>query len=195
MDKGDYIGMREHMSHVKWDELLKEEESVDDWWDVIENTLTKAKDLFVPKKKLNPCFKNPNAKKPPYKRAFAAPDSMLKKIKLKRYAFKTYKKFPTVKNYNIYAKYRNQVIWETRKAKVQKEAKLARDSKENPKAFFQYVNTKLKPKENISNLLKEDGTLTESDIEKCEVLNKFFASVFSVEDKNNVPTFTCTNVT
>ena len=193
MDKGDYIGMREHMSHVKWDEVLKEEESVDDWWDVIENTLTKAKDLFVPKKKLNPCFKNPNAKKPPYKRAFAAPDSMLKKIKLKRYAFKTYKKFPTVKNYNIYAKYRNQVIWETRKAKVQKEAKLARDSKENPKAFFQYVNTKLKPKENISNLLKEDGTLTESDIEKCEVLNKFFASVFSVEDKNDVPTFTCTN--
>ena len=197
MDKGDYVGMKEYMTHIKWDEILREEESVDVWWDVIEDTLNKAKDLFVPKKKLNPGLnksksKNSNNKKT-YNHAFAAPESMLKKIKLKRYAFKTYKKYPTVKNYNIYARYRNQVIWETRKAKIQKEIKVAKDSKENPKAFFQYVNTKLKPKENISNLVKDDGTLTESDLEKCEILNNFFASVFSVEDINDVPTFTCAN--
>ena len=31
-----------------------------------------------------------------------------------------------------------------------------------------------KPKEPISNLIKEDGTLTENDSEKADVLNDFF---------------------
>ena len=33
--------------------------------------------------------------------------------------------------------------------------------------FFQYVNSKLKPKENVSSLLKEDGSLTNDDFADC----------------------------
>ena len=87
-----------------------------------------------------------------HKHTFATPDTLINEIKPKRYAFKAYKKFPTMSNYNTYAKYRNQVTRETRKAKKQKEIKVAIDAKVNTKAFFQYVNNKLKPKENISNL-------------------------------------------
>ena len=190
MDRGDFEGMRNHLSKIDWDTLLDNTETVDVWWDIIEDIVNKAKDIFIPKKKVLTKILNKHVT---HKRTFAAPDTLLNKLKLKRYAFKTYKKFPTVQNYNTYAKYRNQVIWETRKAKKQKEIKVAKDAKDNPKAFFQYVNCKLKPKENISNLLTEDGTLTTSDLEKCEILNKFFASVFTVEDTEEVPTFTCEN--
>ena len=82
-----------------------------------------------------------------------------------------------------------------RKAKINGETILLdKDVKNNPKMFFQYVNTKLKPKENISNLFKEDGTLTSSNLEKkYNDLNNFFVSVLTTEDEEEVPTFTCNN--
>ena len=85
-------------------------------------------------------------------------------------AFRNFKRFPSNNNYSIYTKYRNQVVWESRKAKKEKEKKIAKLSKSNPKAFYQYVNSKVKPRENVSSLLKDDGTLTRDDLEKSEVL-------------------------
>ena len=57
------------------------------------------------------------------------------------------------------------------------------------KLLYQYISSKSKPKETISNLLNKDGKLTESDLEKAEVLNSFFASVFVNEDDKDIPTF------
>ena len=82
MNKGDYIGMKSHMSHINWDVLLNEEQSVDVWWDAIEKVLNEAKELFVPKKKLHKhtaTKASPHYKQPSYTRTFAAPDSMFKK--------------------------------------------------------------------------------------------------------------------
>ena len=66
---------------------------------------------------------------------------------------------------------------------------MAREAKSNPKAFFQYVSSKIKRKEPIANLVKEDGTLTENDLGKAKVLSDFFGSVFTKEDLSNVPDF------
>ena len=70
-----------------------------------------------------------------------------------------------------------------------KEKRIAQQIKNNPKLFYQYINNKIKPKENVSSLLKEDGKLTTNDLEKSEVLNDFFGSVFTVEDKSDIPDF------
>jgi len=104
-------------------------------------------------------------------------------------AFKTWKQFPTTFNYNSYAKYRNKVKTEAKRAKCVKEQVIAKSAKLNPKMFFQYVKSKTKPKENIANLLKEDGSLTESDKEKADVLNNYFTSVFTKENTHNMPIF------
>ena len=74
-------------------------------------------------------------------------------------------------------------------SKTERERNIASKIKSDPKAFFQYVKDRTKPKENISNLTKEDGSLTSSDEEKADVLLNFFTSVFTQEDTNDLPHF------
>ena len=35
MDKGDFDGMRKYMQGIEWGEVLKDEDSVDVWWDLL----------------------------------------------------------------------------------------------------------------------------------------------------------------
>ena len=113
---------------------------------------------------------------------------ILAKIHDKRKAWKYYKKYPTALNLKDYHFHRNLVTNEARNAKRNKETKIAKETKQNPKALFKYVNSKTKPKEGIANLTKEDGTQTTSDQEKSTVLNNFFSSVFVTEDDSPIPT-------
>ncbi|GAB0188293.1 mitochondrial enolase superfamily member 1 [Grus japonensis] len=84
-----------------------------------------------------------------------------------------------------------QVAWEeyreivrtardqVRKAKALIELNLARDIKGNKKSFYRYVSDKRKMRENVGPLQKETGDMFSQDTEKAEVLNEFFASVFT----------------
>ncbi|GAB0205150.1 long-chain fatty acid transport protein 6-like [Grus japonensis] len=84
-----------------------------------------------------------------------------------------------------------QVAWEeyretvqaardqVRKAKALIELNLARDVKDNKKSFYRYVSDKGRTKENVGPLWNETGNLVTQDMEKVEVLNGFFASVFT----------------
>jgi len=69
----------------------------------------------------------------------------------------------------------------TRKAKAHLELKLARDVKNNKKGFFNYINSKRKARDNVGPLLNEASVLVMEDAEKAELLNAFFASVFSAK--------------
>ncbi|CAM5156463.1 unnamed protein product [Natator depressus] len=68
---------------------------------------------------------------------------------------------------------------EIRKAKSHLELQLARDVKSNKKGFFRYVSNKKKVKESVGPLLNEGGNLVTEEVEKANVLNAFFASVFT----------------
>ncbi|GAB0208699.1 mitochondrial enolase superfamily member 1 [Grus japonensis] len=84
-----------------------------------------------------------------------------------------------------------QVAWEeyretvraardqVRKAKALTELNLARDAKDNKKSFYRYISDKRRTKENVGPLQNETGDLVAQDMEKAEVLNDFFASVFT----------------
>ena len=178
MNKGNYEEIKLFLENTEWDAVFNGP-NVEDWWKKFYEVLYKAMADNIPK--------GPKTCSP--KRSVPATLGLLNKLRLKRSAFKTYKKYPTTANYNSYARYRNQVKWEVRKAARAKEEKIAREAKTNPKSFYYHMSKKLKTKENIPNLSKPDGSKTNSDLEKTEVLNNFFSSVFTQEDLNTVPTF------
>ena len=64
---------------------------------------------------------------------------------------------------------------------------LVNDIKDNPKAFWYYARSKTKTKSGISDLRKDNGSLTNTDLEKADVLNNFFISVFTQENTNTMP--------
>ena len=66
-----------------------------------------------------------------------------------------------------------------RKAKAQAELNLARDVKNNRKTFYGYLVQKRQVKESVPPLVNVKGELASMDEEKAEVLNEFFASVFT----------------
>ena len=181
INKGDYSSMREHIKNINWSLKFKQDGSVDEWWDVLSNVLKESMDMFVPKK----VFRQAQS----CKRSFSATPDLLSKIQTKRRAFKHYKKYPSQLNYFLYSQARNMVTWETRQAVQQREKVIASKVKTDPKSFYQYVTDRTKPKENISNLTKEDGSLTNSDSEKADVLLNFFTNVFTKEDTQNMPNF------
>ena len=65
-----------------------------------------------------------------------------------------------------------------RKAKAQMELNLERDVKDNKKGFCRYIGRRRQAKDSVPPLIKGNGEQASSDIEKAEVLNECFASVF-----------------
>ncbi|KAK4815948.1 hypothetical protein QYF61_010442 [Mycteria americana] len=66
-----------------------------------------------------------------------------------------------------------------RKAKVRLELNLARDTKDNEKGFYRYVSQKKKVKESVCPVMNTTGKLVTTDDKKADVVNNFFASVFT----------------
>ncbi|GAB0186720.1 mitochondrial enolase superfamily member 1 [Grus japonensis] len=115
-----------------------------------------------------------NTKRPPW-----INKELLGKVKQKKEAYRGWKQ--------------GQVAWEeyretvraardqVRKAKALIEINLARDVKDNKKSFYRYVSDKRRTRENVGPLRNETGDLVTQDMEKAEVINYFFASVFTGE--------------
>lgn len=58
---------------------------------------------------------------------------------------------------------------------------------ENYKSFWSYMNSKTKIRAGISDLKDENGVLKSSSIDKANILNNFFASVFTHEGTSEIP--------
>lgn len=114
VNKGQYKDFNDHLKNVN---LETESDDIDVLWETIDLELKMGVDKFIPKKLIKPGSK---------KRSCPSTPGLLHKVHLKRVAFKTYKKYPSTKNYKIYCKYRNQVKWETRKSVRMKEGKIAK---------------------------------------------------------------------
>lgn len=61
-----------------------------------------------------------------------------------------------------------------RKAKVQEELNLVKDVKKNKIRFCRYSGQKRQVKESVSHRINEKGKMASTDVEKAEVLSKFF---------------------
>ena len=67
------------------------------------------------------------------------------------------------------------------------EKKIAKEAKKNPKAFYNYVNSRAKSRAGIAISIKENGDKAEKILDKAEVLNDFLCSVFTTEGDDETP--------
>ena len=184
-DKGDYDGMRKFISDKDWKLILNENRSLNDWNDELVCNIEDAKTRFIPKKRFN---SNKT------KRKFAAPNSLHQAFHFKRKAFKRKKKFASKENNDEYVYYRNLVNKEVKLARRDKEKKVAREAKNNPKVIYQYFASMCKQKEAIPHLKKPNDSMTKSDFEKAQVLSDFFKSVYTEEGTGPLPDVNIENV-
>ena len=68
---------------------------------------------------------------------------------------------------------------EIREVKAWTELNLVGDVKNNKKRFYKYIAQKRQAQESVLPLVNEKGELAMTDMEKAEVLNEFFALVFT----------------
>ncbi|KAF7236526.1 Cohesin subunit psc3, partial [Varanus komodoensis] len=74
-----------------------------------------------------------------------------------------------------------------RKAKADYELRLAKNIKSNKKGFFQHVNRKRKGRQVVGPLNKEEGDPVTDMREQAQMLNDYFASVFSPKQDGGDP--------
>ena len=85
---------------------------------------------------------------------------------------------------------RNELRVLTRTLRSDYERRLTLNIKNNPKAFWRYVNSRLKVHLTINDLQCPDGSTAHIDRDKAETLNHFFTSVFTQENLSLIPSFT-----
>ena len=176
--KCDTEGFEGEWADINWEEKFENME-LDDMWKSFKDQFESSVKRFVPTS-----VPKPGCKPKP---AWMTPE-VLNEIVRKRRAWTRYLSTKRKFDFLEYKRVRNQVNDTVKQAKIDYEKSIALNAKKEPKRFWKYVKQKTKPKSSIGNLLKTDGTSTETDSEKADELNNFFASVFTRENLSNIPT-------
>ena len=176
-NKGNYNQIREDLD-IDWESEL-DGKNVIQWWENFKSKLSLAASNNIPKV---------SQSKRKWKRPSWMSTTAIAKVKKKHTAWKRYLATKDGQAYQLYARARNQAKWECQKARKAYEKDIAKQSKQNPKSFWKYVNSKLKSKENVADLHTNEGTAS-TDLDKANVLSTFFKQVFTQEDTSNIPEF------
>jgi len=160
---------KELLGGIKWDRAL-EGRGVQECWSLFKHHFLHAQERCIPLRKKS----SKGGRRPIW-----MSKELLAEIRWKRKFYAMWKEGQATSE-----EYRNVVRAcrdATRKAKVHLELNLARDVKNNKKGFFNYTSSKEKARDNAKLLLNEVGVLVVEDTEKTDLLNAFFASVFSAK--------------
>ncbi|GAB0176269.1 mitochondrial enolase superfamily member 1 [Grus japonensis] len=165
--RADFGLFRDLLGRIPWDKALQGRGAQDSWL-ISKGHLLQAQERCIPAKRKS----GTNTRRPARMNK-----ELLDKLKHKKEAYRGWKQGRVA-----WEEYRETVRAareQVRKAKTLIEISLARDVKDNKKSFYRYVSDKRKMRENVDPLWKETGDLVTRNMEKAEVLNEFFASVFT----------------
>lgn len=175
--KGDYPAINTQLQEVDWNTNLLGR-SVEEAWSFTSMELNKAMSTHIPKSQ-------PRKDK---RRHIWMNHNAMAKQKRKHHAWKRYIDSGDYLDYIRATQEKNELTLLTRNLCRDFEKDIARNIKENPKAFWRYTNSKLKNRPKLGDLQTADGKLTSDNQEKAEILNRFFSSVFTKEDLTQIPT-------
>ena len=158
----------------KWEDL-----NMEDHWTEFKENLLDAINKHIPKVKVKKQFT-------PKSTAWMDANAKRALTKKRKY-FNKFKKHNTKYSWNKYVTMRNNAHTAVKEAKRNMEIKVSRNCKSNPKIFWSYVNSKLSHKQGVGTLKDKDGKEVSSNVEKANVLNNFFSSVFIEENTTDIP--------
>ena len=111
-----------------------------------------------------------------------------KQIGERQRAYNRSKLIPTQENFEIHKQHCRNVDKSIKKAKLENEDRIAAAAKNNPKVFFAHANSR-KPIRNAIGPLKDaQDNIISTDEGMADLLNEYFASVYTEEDLQNMPT-------
>ena len=175
--KANYELIGSELDEYNWNELLNGSfiEDYKTFTDILSTKVKKHSPLKTHHKK---------------KRNLYSTREVLRLKNAKRRAWDNYKKTPSSYNLDKFKRSRNKLRSLTRTLRKNFELNLARNIKGNPKLFWKYASSRLKSRQAIPSLDKENGDKAVTDKEKADNLNTFFTSVFTIEDKDTIPSVT-----
>jgi len=176
LNSGDYNNLRSQIQCIDWERML--DMTMDEAWEYFFMEFDTAIKNSVPLL----------TTKPKYKSIYTNRE-VLRLRKKKTTLWRVYCNTHCSLDYDRFARVRNELRSLTRTLKRNYEIDLANNIKDNPKAFWKYVNSKLKTKLPVDTLRTSDNREATSNQDKANVLNEYFASVFTQEDLSNVPVF------
>ena len=178
--KGDYNKLNTAINQQKWEEILQPLNTSESW-NKMDDILTPLIKDSIPTKKTQNSSSYPQPK--------WMNRETQDKINKKKRAYKKYLETRSQEDYKLYARYRNQVKSQCRRAVREFTKSLAIEVKTNPKAFYSYIRSRTKTKQSIPDLDDSSGNNICNDNEKARVLNDYFSSVFTVDNDINSPHF------
>ena len=176
--KADYVKLKTHIQELDW-KLELEKKSMEDAWSTFMDKISNIIKKDIPVRKSG-------------SRYYRTPwmnETACKAIKAKRKAWRNYIYNTNIYTSHIYKEKRKEASKCVKEAKVEYERSLAKNIKSDSKAFWRYVKSKTKVKESIPGLRDDSGNEYSDNINKALILNEYFASVFTQEDKENLPMF------
>ena len=163
--KGEYSKICSDLATEDWDLLFKDK-CVEEAW------------LLCKAKILDSCQRHILIRKEKKtKKNMWLSKATLQLIRQRNEAWKRFKRYESLKNYECYRKIRNEVVDKIRLDKLQYQDKLVNSFKGNPKKFYAYIRRMAKVKDRITRLVITGQKLTSTDEETAEVLLKEFESV------------------
>jgi len=172
----DFENMKLLLSAVEWETEMTDL-SVNDCWDYFSTTFNEI---------MRTCI--PLAKPKHRKNIYMTKEAMIMKNKKNR-LWRNYTVSKSPEDLVAFKHARDSLRSLTRQLRSDFEKNLAGNIKTNSKCFWKYVNSRIQSRFPIKDLTTSDGCVIESDKDKANAFNKFFSSVFTIEDGSSLPDF------
>lgn len=168
--RADFNMLRNLFKNCPWTEMMQNTNTTEAW-SAFKSTYNSVVDRCIPLKR------EQSKKWPPW-----MTHELIHIVTKKRQLWKKYKSDPSDVNHGRFKDAEKMTKKRIRKAKLNFEKKIAKNSKTNSKAFYAYIGGKRSNRSGVGPLQDEQGNIVTDSYHQAEMFNQYYASVFEPEN-------------
>ena len=180
--------MCKKISEYDWSNILEKSKHINEQWESFAEliTITNAQETHIPHKTIEMNNDKSNSVKIPCTKVMKIIGN-----KRDRKCFR-YMETGNLNHYKEFSSYRNKMKKISKANRKKYEATLASEAKTKPKAVYNYINKRLNIQKKITeihaNSESTESRITEGNDLIIDTFSKYFASIFTKDDNNHLPT-------